>query len=326
MTPDFKNRLSLLDESFIKRSRLDILQVNLGNRCNQECIHCHVGASPSGENSMAKEIIDAVIRFLRGANEKITLDLTGGCPEFNPHFKYLIEKAGSCAKKIIVRNNLTVLLEPGMGDLPEFFRKNEVHLICSLPCYTRQNVDRQRGSGVFDKSMEALKLLNLSGYGKLDRLELDLVYNPGGAFLPGEQSALEKDYKKTLLEQFGVVFNRLLTITNAPIKRFRDYLEQKGELEKYMSRLVDNFNGGIAESLMCRNLVSVGWDGRLYDCDFNQALGMDIKDIYGNSLKICEADPRDLEGLEIIFDSHCYSCAAGAGSSCQGELRQRGGK
>ena len=326
MTPDFRIRLSLLDESFIKRAKLEVIQVNLGNRCNQECVHCHVGAGPYGEKLMAKEIIDYVLRFLRGCDNKVALDLTGGCPELNPHFRYLVEKAGSCAREIIVRNNLTILLEPGMEDLPLFFKMNNIHLICSLPCYTRSNVDRQRGAGVFDKSIKALKSLNDAGYGKSERLELDLVYNPGGAFLPVDQSALEKDYKTNLLESHGVVFNHLLAITNSPIKRFMDYLKERSGLEKYMEQLVDNFNSGVASSIMCRNLLSVGYDGRLYDCDFNQALELSMKDAYGKPVNIKEVTFGDLEEREIIFDSHCYSCTAGAGSSCQGELLQKGVK
>ena len=323
MSADFKERMLSVDGSLVKRAGLDFLQVNLGDRCNQQCSHCHVDAGPFGEKIMSKAVMDDVLGFLLRLNKRLTLDITGGCPELNPHLRYFIERSPAYAAKVIVRNNLTILLEPGMEGMGLFYKEHKVKLICSLPCYTRENVDKQRGRGIFDASIEALRGLNLLGYAKESDLELDLVYNPGGGFLPGEQSALEKDYKQALGEQYGVVFNRLLTITNAPIKRFREYLQSKGELESYTGLLKDSFNREVAGNVMCRSLLSVGWDGRVYDCDFNQALGLAIRDICGGPVKIGELDPGVLEGREIIFGSHCFCCTAGAGSSCQGILKRQ---
>ncbi|NQS99828.1 MAG: arsenosugar biosynthesis radical SAM protein ArsS, partial [Candidatus Omnitrophica bacterium] len=268
MENNFKNTLLLVEETCSRRIALETLQVNLGNMCNQRCVHCHVDASPKGNKLMSRKTMDDVISFLsKGAT--LRLDITGGCPELNPNFKYLIAKAKPYAQKIMVRNNLSIFFEKGMEDLPEFYKQNKIKLICSMPCYTQENVDKQRGSGAFEKSIKGLKLLNSLGYAKADDLQLDLVYNPGGAFLPGEQQSLQRDYKKILLEQYGVVFNQLLTITNAPIKRFEQYLKANGNFDQYMKLLMDNFNKDTLAGVMCRNLLSVGWDGIVYDCDFN---------------------------------------------------------
>jgi len=272
---------------------------------------------------MSRRITDDIARFL-SQKKGLILDITGGCPELNPNFRYLIEKAKPYIKQIMVRSNLTVLFEPGMEDLPEFYKNNEIKLICSMPCYTKDNVEKQRGNGVFDKSIKALKLLNELGYGKNNGLELDLVYNPGGAFLPGDQTSLENDYKKILYEQYGIVFNRLLTIINAPINRFEQYLKANGNFDEYMKLLMDNFNRDIAGNIMCRNLLNVGWNGIVYDCDFNQALGLALRDNDGKIMEIEDLDPNDLEGRKIILENHCYCCTAGAGSSCAGALYKKG--
>ncbi|MFC1708931.1 arsenosugar biosynthesis radical SAM (seleno)protein ArsS [Candidatus Omnitrophota bacterium] len=321
MVNNFKDAILSINETCAKRLVLEILQVNLGNICNQRCVHCHIGASPMGDKIMPKRVIDGIINFLSQKNG-LTLDITGGCPELNHNFKYLIEKAKPYVKQIMVRSNLTIFFEKNMGDLPNFYKENKIKLICSMPCYTKDNVDKQRGAGVFDKSVEALKILKRLGYGQEKDLELDLVYNPGGAFLPGDQSGLESDYKKVLNDQYGIVFNRLLTITNAPINRFEQYLKASGNFDAYMKLLIDNFNKDVAGDIMCRNLLSVGWDGIMYDCDFNQALGLSLRDKEGKIIEIGKINPQDLEGKEIIFENHCFCCMAGAGSSCRGALNK----
>jgi radical SAM/Cys-rich protein len=318
MKRDFKTAILSVDRSFIKRVSLETLQVNLGNMCNQRCSHCHVGASPVGNKIMSRMVMDDIVGFFSKA-KGLVLDITGGCPELNPNFKYFIEKTVPLARSIIVRNNLTVLFEPGMEWLPGFYKANKIRLVCSMPCYTRENVDKQRGEGVFDKSIRGLKLLNGIGYGKEAGLELDLVYNPGGAFLPGRQSSLEEDYRRNLKE-YGIAFNHLFTIANAPINRFKNHLEANGDFDKYMKLLIDNFNPGVAADIMCRDLLSVGWDGILYDCDFNQALGLSMRDKSGKIMEVKGLSLSDIEGKEIIFENHCYCCAAGAGSSCKGSL------
>lgn len=320
MDKDFKSSVLSVDETFSKRITLQILQVNLGNMCNQRCLHCHIDAGPTGDRIMSRRVMDDIVRFL-SRKQGLTLDITGGCPELNPGFKYLVEKAVPRVKKISVRNNLTIFFEAGMEDLFQFYKNKRVKLICSLPCYTKENVEKQRGDGVFNKSVRALKLLNDLGYGTQEGLTLDLVYNPGGAFLPGDQEGLERDYKRQLHEQFGIVFNSLLTITNAPIKRFEQYLKANGNFDEYMRLLIDNFNHSIAGNIMCRNLLSVGWDGIVYDCDFNQALGLALRDPEGKIMEIGHLTPDDLEGRDIIFENHCYCCTAGAGSSCGGALK-----
>lgn len=320
MTAEFKEAILLVDESSSKRTGLEILQVNLGNLCNQRCVHCHVNAGPSGAKVMPRRVMDDILSFLSKARG-LNLDISGGCPELNPYFRYLIEKAKPLTKRIMVRNNLTIFFEPGMKDLADFYKNNKIKLICSLPCYTKENVDRQRGAGVFEKSIKALKLLNTIGYGKTKALELDLVYNPGGAFLPGNQSDLEKDYRKNL-KGYGIVFNHLITITNVPINRFKQYLEANGNFAEYMKLLINNFNRDVVTNIMCRNLLNVGWDGIVYDCDFNQVLGLAMRDASGRIMEIGALRPPDIAGKEIIFENHCYCCTAGAGSSCRGALQK----
>lgn len=305
--------------ALLKRERLTTLQINLGDLCNQSCQHCHIEASPQGKNIMSKKVVDDILKFI--ARYKLeTLDITGGAPELNPNFDYLIRSAKPWVKEIIVRSNLTVFFGEGKDYLPNFFKENKIHLICSLPCYTKENVDSQRGKGVFAKSIKALRILNDLGFGKGDGLKLDLAHNPLGPSLPLEQDRLEKDYKSNLYKEYSIVFNRLITLTNAPIKRFSEHLESDGEFKKYISLLKNNFNEKTLDALMCRSLLSVGFDGRIYDCDFNLALGLALKDKEGKILSIDALKPADLEERQIIFAEHCFSCTAGAGSSCQGRL------
>lgn len=303
----------------IRRARLTTLQVNMGNLCNQRCIHCHINASPQGKDIMSKKIVDDILKFL-SQNRNLTLDITGGAPEMNPNFDYLVHSAKSLVKELIVRSNLTVLFEPGKEYLPKFFKDNRVHLICSLPCYTKENVDSQRGSGVFEKSIRAISILNGLGFGKGDGLQLDLVHNPQRSNLPSPQDRLEREYKNILTDEYGIIFNRLITITNVPMGRFKDYLQANSEYESYARLLEENFNSDILEELMCRRLLSVGWDGRLYDCDFNLALGLVIRNDEGEPLRIDTVNLYDLEGVKIIFYERCFACTAGSGSSCQGAL------
>lgn len=308
-----------IEEDVFTRRRLTTLQVNMGDLCNQSCAHCHIGASPKGKNIMSRKVVDDIAAFLK-CNKIKALDITGGAPELNPHFEYFVESARPLVDELIVRSNLTVLFEKGKEHLPEFFRLNKAHLICSLPCYTKESVDRQRGAGVFEKSIRALKLLNETGFTKRKDLELDLVHNSLGPYLPGAQDSLEKDYKKALKGNYGIEFNRLLTITNVPIKRFKDYLESNNEYEKYSHLLENNFNPRTIEALMCRTFLSVGYDGSLYDCDFNLALGYGLKDDRGNHLTIDKLSLKELGEREVITGEHCLACTAGSGSSCHGAL------
>lgn len=308
-----------IEKDALRRGQLITLQVNLGNLCNQSCVHCHIEASPQGKDIMSKKVVDDILIFL--SRYKIqTLDITGGAPELNPNFDYLVTSARPFVEDLIVRSNLTILFEKGKEYLPEFFKANKVHLICSMPCYTQGNVDRQRGAGVFEKSIRALKLLNATGFSKNEGLQLDLVYNPLGAYLPASQDALEKDYKKVLNEDYGIEFDRLLTITNVAIKKFKIYLETNNEYEKYSSVLETNFNPDTLKTLMCRTFLSVGYDSRLYDCDFNLALGYALRDSKESYLTINTLTPKDLENKEIVTGEHCLACTAGGGSSCQGAL------
>src|SRR3990167_494532 len=308
-----------IEKDILRRGELTTLQANMGNLCNQSCAHCHIEASPQGKDIMSKKVINDILIFLKGNNIK-TLDITCGAPELNPGFEYFVESARPLVTELIVRSNLTALLEKGKEHLPEFLMLNKAHLICSLPCYTKENVDRQRGSGIFEKSLKALRILNELGYGKNDEMQLDLVHNPIKPNLPLEQHRLEIDYNRNLNREYGIEFDRLITITNVPIGRFNECLKNNGGYEKYKQLLMDNFNADVLENLMCRNLLSVGWDGRLYDCDFNLALGLALKDENDKILTINTIDAAELEGKEIVFGEHCLACAAGSGSSCQGAL------
>lgn len=307
------------NEIEIKRAPVEILQVNIGRRCNQACHHCHVEAGPNRTENMNGETVDQVISLLKSSSTIHTVDVTGGAPELNPNFRKLVLAARKANCKVIDRCNLTVFFEEGQSETPAFLRDNGVNVVASLPCYSKENVEKQRGRGVFDKSIEALKILNELGYGR-DRsgLTLDLVYNPVGPFLPPPEARLETDYKKELRELFGIEFNRLFTITNMPIKRFLHDLERSGKLQAYMELLVNSFNPVAAGSVMCRNLVSVSWDGGLYDCDFNQMLNLPLGAGKNNVWNLKSFD--ELNGRPISFANHCYACTAGAGSSCGGAL------
>lgn len=291
------------------------LQVNLGKLCNQACLHCHVDAGPKRTEIMARPTIDAVIRAVEILKVP-TVDLTGGAPEMNPHFRELVVACRQLGvTQIIDRCNLTILLEPGYEWLLAFLVEHKVEISASLPFYMEDNVDRQRGKGVFDKSIEALRRLNQAGYGQ--ELPLNLVFNPQGAYLPPEQDALRTIYKGYLLEHFGIRFNDLYTITNMPINRFRNFLKRSGNYNRYMKKLESRYNPATLDGLMCRSLISVGWDGQLYDCDFNQMLEIPV---HGDVHHIGDIESMVTEDRQILVDDHCYACTAGSGSSCGGAL------
>ncbi|MHC4337824.1 MAG: arsenosugar biosynthesis radical SAM (seleno)protein ArsS [Planctomycetota bacterium] len=319
MYTDFREALTNTDPTFLRFDQLQTLQVNLGNRCNQSCAHCHVQAGPKGKKITPKAIMQKIIDFLRN-HLGLWVDITGGCPELNPDFRFFIEGVCELASPLMVRTNLTVFFEPGLNWVPGWYQEHRVVIIGSLPCYTQENVDKQRGRGVFQKSIEAIKWLNKLGYGREEGLELNLVYNPGGDFLPGPQQKLEADYKRELNSKYGVRFNKLFTMANVPIGRFRRYLESNGRLKQYMQLLTESFNPNAAENIMCRNLVSVDYRGVLYNCDFNQALGLPIIDTAGNTVTIEQLDDVLSEGLEMTTGEHCFCCTAGTGSSCTGSL------
>lgn len=306
-------------ERLRRKSATETLQINVGKLCNQACHHCHVDAGPKRTEIMGRNVAERLLELLASSPATATVDLTGGAPELNPNFRLLTERAHELGRAVIVRCNLTVLFEPGMESLPSFYRENEVTLICSLPCYTVENVDMQRGRGVFGKSIEALQRLNREGFGR--GLELDLVYNPVGPFLPPSQAELEERYREELRSNFGIEFNRLLTITNMPINRFAHQLENWGKYSEYMGLLINHFNPDTIDGLMCRSLVSVGWDGRLYDCDFNQMLEMPLRSEDGHPLTVWDCESLNgLAGMRIATGAHCFGCTAGAGSSCSGSI------
>lgn len=303
----------------LTRRPLEILQVNLGKFCNQSCLHCHVEAGPKRTEIMERKTVDRILELLRKSPSIHTIDMTGGAPELNPNFRYFVAECRHLGKEVIDRCNLTVLFEPGQEDTAHFLKEYGVQVVASLPCYSKSNVEKQRGNGVFDKSIRALRLLNSLGHGrKGSGLILNLVYNPLAAFLPPPQEQLEADYKEELQELFGIEFNRLFTITNMPIKRFLSDLERNGQLQKYMELLVNNFNPQAALGVMCRNLISVGWDGRLYDCDFNQMLEMGLG---GKPTSVWDInDLFEIAKEPIALGNHCYGCTAATGSSCGGAL------
>ncbi|OHB76398.1 MAG: radical SAM protein [Planctomycetes bacterium RBG_16_55_9] len=315
----FKEALIKVDPKLLRFRELRTLQINLGNKCNQRCTHCHVQAGPQGMKMMPKTVMTKIIHFLRG-RPGLCVDITGGCPELNPDFGFFVENVRALVCRLTVRTNLTVFLESGLGWIPRWYKQNRVTLIASMPCYTQDNVDRQRGSNVFEKSVTALRMLNELGYGCEEGLELDLVYNPGGDFLPGPQERLEADYKCELGGKYGIRFNQLFTITNAPIGRFKKYLEANGRLKEYLRLLVENFNPAALENLMCRSLISIDYRGLLYNCDFNQALGLPIIGSEDTAVTIEQLREVLSGDLEIITGEHCFCCTAGAGSSCTGSL------
>jgi len=303
----------------LRRKRPEILQVNVGKLCNLTCVHCHVNAGPKRKEIMARETIDRVIDWLGKTNIPV-VDLTGGAPEMNPDFRYFIERVTALqpSRHVIDRCNLTILLEAGYENLPEFLARHKVAIIASMPCYTPKNVNAQRGEGVFEGSINALQLLNSLGYGKAVDLPLHLVYNPVGAFLPGSQAEMEADFKRELFLHFGIVFNKLYSITNLPIGRFAAYLRHNDKLDEYMEMVINAFNPATIDGLMCRNTISVGWRGEVYDCDFNQQLGLQWKN--GATVFLWDIDPHKIDNRKITTGNHCFGCTAGAGSSCAGAI------
>lgn len=314
----FAHKLHTIGLHPLRPTGIDIFQVNVGKMCNQTCKHCHVDAGPDRKEIMTQETLQLCLDIL-ARYDIPTVDITGGAPEMNPHFRWFVEEARKLGKHIIDRCNLTILLaNKKYHDLPEFFARHGVEVVSSLPHYTAMRTDRQRGEGVFDKSIEALKMLNAVGYGQEGTgLKLNLVYNPTGAILPGPQGELEADYKKALKAHFGIAFNSLYVITNMPISRFLDYLISSGNYADYMQRLIDAFNPGAAAGVMCRNTLSIGWDGAIYDCDFNQMLDIQVT---GKSQHLRDFDFEALRNRNIVLDQHCYGCTAGLGSSCGGQV------
>jgi len=304
----------------LKATGVEIFQVNVGKMCNQVCKHCHVDAGPDRKEIMTRETMGQCLEALRNNTSLKTVDLTGGAPEMNPDFRWFVEEITKLKRHVIVRCNLTIILaNKKYNDLPTFFKRHNIEVISSLPFYTQDRTDRQRGSGVFGDSIKALQMLNEVGYGKEDtKLVLNLVYNPAGAFMPPSQEALQKEYKQALMEYYGIVFNNLFAITNLPINRYLDYLLTSGNYEKYMEKLVAAFNPAAAANVMCRNTISVGWDGYLYDCDFNQML--ELKVDCANSKHISQFNLNALNNRSVIVNQHCYGCTAGAGSSCGGAV------
>ncbi|WP_192820479.1 arsenosugar biosynthesis radical SAM (seleno)protein ArsS [Rufibacter sp. LB8] len=304
----------------LKPTGISILQVNVGKMCNQVCKHCHVDAGPDRKEIMTRATMGYILQAVAATPEITTIDLTGGAPEMNPDFRWFVEELSLLGRQVLVRCNLTIILaNKKYHDLPEFFKKHRVHVVSSLPYFTASRTDTQRGDGVFEKSIKALQMLNAVGYGQEGTgLELDLVYNPAGAFLPGSQKSLEKEFKQRLLQTYGITFNQLFAITNVPISRFLDYLISAGNYDAYMEKLVTAFNPVAAANVMCRNTVSVGWEGTLYDCDFNQMLELPVESRAPRHIK--EFSAEALKERNIILNQHCYGCTAGAGSSCGGEI------
>ncbi len=299
----------------LRRAALQTLQINVGRKCNQACRHCHVDAAPWRTEMISAEVACKIGGWIE-RHRPAVVDITGGAPEISEFFRYFVEVSRAAGAHVIDRNNLTIIEEPGYADLPEYLARHEVEVIASLPCYSAENVNKQRGHGVFDKSIRALQKLNEVGYGT--RLPLNLVYNPLGPRLSPPQAELEADYKEALKREFGVVFNRLYTITNQPIARFAEDLRKQGKWVEYLGLLANSFNPGTIEGLMCRGTLSVDYLGRLYDCDFNQMLHMQIQN--GGPLFLWDVTPEKLEGAPIQTGAHCLACAAGSGSSCTGAL------
>ena len=317
----FEQSLAECDLCPLHATGIEILQVNLGRLCNQACRHCHVRARPDRREVMSCETVQACLDVL-ARTDIPTLDITGGAPEMNPNICRLVERAHRLRRHVIVRSNLTILIEPGYDDLPRMLAEDQVEIIASLPCYLAENVDAQRGDGAFDKSIRALRLLNVLGYGRPGGgLVLNLIHNPLGPNLPPLQASLEDDYRRRLAAEHGVTFNRLYTITNMPVGRFFDELVRTDRYETYMTMLIDRFNPNAAAGAMCRTILSVDWQGKLYDCDFNQMLGLGLEDGLPANIRDCDARNFDIGQLatrRIAIGQHCYGCTAGAGSSCQG--------
>lgn len=314
---DFNQALRQHNRFPLKRTRLSELQINLGYLCNQACEHCHVEAGPKRTEMMTWETMQKIVIWAK-ENEVQAIDLTGGAPELIPNFRLFADALISNGIRITSRCNITVLFEPWQEDLAEWYADRNVRLVCSLPCYSKENVDKQRGKGVFGKSIEGLQQLNEVGYGRDPEKIIDLVYNPVGPVLPPAQAALEDDYKNRLKDDFDIDFNNLLTITNLPINRFEHYLKRTGQLDSYVQLLADNFNPETVAPLMCRHLISVDWQGYAYDCDFNQMLGLPLG--FAGRKLLWDINPGKLKGSDIAVARHCFGCTAGAGSSCGGAL------
>lgn len=317
--PTFAQKIKETSNLPLRPGKLEILQINVGYMCNQVCEHCHVDAGPDRKEIMTRETMDQCLEVIRNTGAH-TLDLTGGAPEMNPHFRWFVEEASKAGvRDFIVRSNLTIIrANKKYYDLPEFFKKHNVHVVSSMPHWTRGKTDKQRGDGVFDASIEALQQLNAVGYGMPESsLCLDLVYNPSGAFMPSDQASMEKDFKRALMDDFGIQFHNLFAITNLPISRFLDFLIASDNYEDYMYQLVEAFNPTAVAHVMCTNTISVSWDGWLYDCDFNQML--DLK-VASKVQHIKDYNEAILEDRNIMISQHCYGCTAGAGSSCQGTV------
>ncbi len=317
--PEFAEKINELGLFPLKSTGIEVFQVNVGKMCNQTCAHCHVDAGPDRKEIMTRDTMALCLQAVEDPSIT-TVDLTGGAPEMNPDFRWFVTELSKKGKKIIVRCNLTIIVaNPKYNDLPEFFKAHNVEVISSLPYFSAKRTDAQRGDGVFEKSVEALKMLNAVGYGiEGSGLTLNLVYNPSGAFLPGDQMGLEAQFKSKLLDGYGINFNSLFAITNLPISRFLEYLIMTDKYEPYMEELANAFNPHAAENVMCRNTVSVGWDGYLYDCDFNQMLELKVNGCALKHLK--DFDLQKLNERSIVVNQHCYGCTAGAGSSCGGEI------
>ncbi|HDK7156355.1 TPA: arsenosugar biosynthesis radical SAM protein ArsS [Clostridium botulinum] len=310
--PSFESKV--INKDFCKTNKsLTTMQINIGKLCNLTCRHCHVEAGPSRTEIMNLETMKDCLQVFKENNFSI-LDITGGAPEMNPNFEWLIKEAIKIGAKVIVRSNLVILREEKYKHLLEFYAENKVEVVCSLPYYSAKDADRQRGEGVFNESITILKKLNKLGYGKDESLVLNLVYNPGGAFLPPPQESLELEYKQKLKKEYEITFNNLFTITNNPVGRFGAFLKRSNNLEGYMERLSNNFNSSTVENMMCRNQLSIAWDGKLYDCDFNQALGWTVNG--KNHISMLKGNP--IEKRQISLGNHCYACTAGSGSSCGG--------
>jgi len=319
--PAFEEVLARHGRAPLEAHAIEVLQVNVGKLCNQACAHCHVDAGPDRREVMTRETADQVVELLQRHPEIPTLDVTGGAPELNPQFRYLVAEASALGRRVVDRCNLSVLLLPSQRDLVGFLKDHRVEVTASLPSFRASGTDAQRGDGVFAKSLDALRLLNEAGYGRGEGLVLNLVHNPVGSFLPGDQASLERDYKRELQLRHGIVFDRLYTITNMPISRFLEHIERSGNLHRYMELLVSAFNPVAADGVMCRTYLSVGWDGTLYDCDFNQMLEMPTN----------HGAPRTLGALlaadtvvprQVVTDRHCFGCTAGAGSTCAGAVAE----
>lgn len=314
---DFEKQAIGVENDGLHSLKIETLQVNLGLRCNQQCTHCHLESSPRRDEMMEWPVMELVLEAARSSHCQL-VDLTGGAPELNPHFRRLVKFLRREGHRVQVRTNLTVLLEPEMGDIPGFLANHQVQLVASMPCYLEENVRAQRGMGVYERSISAIRQLNALGYGSNPDLPLNLVYNPGGPFLPPQQKSLEEVYRQELGGRFGITFTRLLTITNMPLGRFQRELDRQDQERDYLHLLRGSFNPQTVTGLMCRHQISVGWDGTLYDCDFNLALGLPVN--HGAPDHIRSFRVPDLRSRRIVTGEHCFACAAGSGSSCAGAL------